>query len=171
MDDDKTEMLIEKFFDKTLTPDEQVEFDRLLSLNPDLKRRIDDDAMVRAIICSASKPEFRPSFADDVVRDIREEMALTKLLAGQKTRKFGAGFERRLMDTIEREGSEAGNLFSPGLIEYMSRLFPKVAAPVAFAASLALAANVNAGVAGAPMIDVILGLPSIYAGELSFLSL
>ncbi len=170
MFDEKTEMLIEKFFDDALSAVERAEFDRLVSSDPELRRRIDDDAMVRSFFRSASQFEFKPMFADEVVRGVHEEIALTRLVAGQKSQRFNAGFQRRVIDAIEKERSEAGRLFTSEMSEFLSRLFPKVAAPVALAASLAMVANVNAAVAGAPVIEALLGLPSEDASEFNFLS-
>ncbi len=170
MFDEKTEMLIERFFDNTLSAIERSDFDRLVSSDPELKRRIDDDAMVRSFFRNASQAVFKSTFVADVVRDVHEEMALIKLLSTQKAQFFDVGLRRRVIDAIESERSQAGHLFTRELSEFLRQLFPKVAAPVALAASLAIVANVNAAVAGAPIIEALLGLPSEDAAEFSFLS-
>ena len=171
MFDKTTKILIEKFFDGTLTPAERSALDRLAFSDPALRRRLEDDAMVRSLLCSVSEREFGVSFVDEVVRDIQEEAALSKLLAANKPQAFKAGFQRRVIDMIIMERAEAGLLFNRDLSEFLSRLFPKFAAPVALAASFAMVANANAAVAGAPIIDALLGLPSEYASEYSFLYL
>ena len=169
MFDDHIEALIERFFDDALTSAERAELDALAASDPAIKRRLEDDAMVRSLLQSASPRQFSPAFLDLVVHDVAEEEKLINLLAAHKTQGFKPFFEQRVMGTIEAEHTEKDSFFNREVSDLLSRLFPRFTIPVAAAASLAMVANASAAAAGAPLIEALIGLPSEQASAISFL--
>ncbi len=170
MFDEATEMLIEKFFDGALSAEEKEELERRISSDANLQKRIEDDAMVRSFFRGAAEHRFKPSFAERVLRDVELEAALSKTLAEHKADAFSPGFSKRVVDSIGNERLEGGAVFSEEFSDFLARLFPRVAAPAAAAALLAMVANANAAGLDVPIAEALFGLPSANASEFSFLN-
>lgn len=169
MADNRIEALVEKFLDGDLNTEESAELEALCTSDAGLRQRIEDDVMVRSLLRDAAVRNFAPSFADDIVDSIASEAALTALLSAHKTPGLDAGFERRVMATVKAEARQQGQFFNAELGEALTRFFPRIAAPVALAVSIAVVMNVSAAETGAPLIDVLLGLPSAETMEISLM--
>lgn len=171
MFDENTEMLIERFFDGSLTVAENGEFERRVANDPALKLRIEDDAMVRSFFQGAEERHFKSSFAEGVIREADLENALSKTLSQHKAETFSPNFSQRVIDAIGKERADGEVLFSVEFCGFLASLFPKVAAPAAAVALVAMVANVNSVGLDAPIAEALLGLPSADASEFSFLNI
>lgn len=171
MSDEKTELLIEKFFDGVLAPEERTDFDDLVASDPGFWQSLEDARVVRAVLADARIGRFGPSFADDVVRDAQDEAALGEFLRRHRAAAFGDGFCRRIDGAIRNEHAEATHFFNPELSEFLERLFPRVAIPALTAGCVATVMNVSASAVGAPLIDALLGLPGDEAIEISIIDM
>ncbi|MEO1309607.1 MAG: hypothetical protein AAFV51_01400 [Pseudomonadota bacterium] len=164
MFDEHTEALIEKLFDDDLTADERRELEALAASNSAVRRRLEDDAMVRSFLQSATGRWRRSAFTDRVMAEIAEEAALQDLLSAHKPLAFRPPFVQRVMNTIQSSAFSAKTSLNGALSEALVRLFPRVAAPVIAVIGVVMISNIHAATAGTPLIDALFGLPS--EGEL-----
>ncbi len=159
MFDERAELLIEKFFENSLTQPERAELDARAAGDPALKRRLEEDAFVRAALQSAPDYQFGPAFSERIARDIEDEERLARLLSAHGAQGFKPSIAPRVIRTIAKDQVREPDILNFEVGETLGKLFPKIAAPVAAAAGLAIFSNVSAAAAGTPVIDSMLGLP------------
>lgn len=169
MDEHRLRYLIERHLDSVLTRQERDELDAALAANPNLKRRLSDEAALHRLGRNAAAKQFSAEFNNSVMTEVENEAALSKLLSAAKPEGFKPFFQARVMRRIAEEEQESGALFSQEISGMMARLFPRVAVPAFAAASIVMAGNVGAAAAEAPLVDALFGLPTDTPSELTLL--
>lgn len=165
MPDNRTDELIEKFLDGSLSEPEQAELDTLAERNPEIAQRIAKAQALNQAMRVSAENWFGPSFAEGV----SDALTLEDQLATARPDSFAPFFEVRVMRAIADEGKSTSGFFTTELSDMLSRMFPRIAVPAAAAAGFAMAANVSVAEVDTTLVDALFGLPTEQPAEISML--
>lgn len=151
-------ILVERYFDGTLTVSEEEKLKNLLVACPELGCRIDDETMLHELFRKIPPRTFCPQFNGILVEQVKQEAKLQHVLASVQRKQFRTLFHVRVMDRLARDFASGGHALGEALDDGLAGLFPRVALPVMIVAVIATLMNATSAPAGVPLIEAVLGL-------------